>query len=202
MSLINDALKRARTAQQESAPSADGPALQPVHTPPPANVGASKMLFYVLIGCVIIGNLFLFLYASKRDDKKPEPVQVEARELTAAPVVTPAPSTTTVAPTPVAPVEPAPSVPAVVATIPPVEPTVEPAPTTVTNEPPPVVFVTPQPVPLRLQSVVMNAARPSAMISGKFLFVGDRIQGYRVTAISQESVTLVGNGQTNVLVLP
>ena len=99
MSLINDALKRARTAQQETAPSADGPALQPAHTPPPANLGASKMLFYVLIGCVVIGNLFLFLYASKRDDKKSEPLPVEARELPAAADVTPSPVATTLAPT-------------------------------------------------------------------------------------------------------
>ena len=40
------------------------------------------------------------------------------------------------------------------------------------------------------------------MVSGKFLFIGDKVQGFRVTAINQETVTLVGNNQTNVLSLP
>ena len=59
----------------------------------------------------------------------------------------------------------------------------------------------PKPKVLRLQSI-MFGARPSAMIAGKFLFVGDSIQGHRVIAIDKGTVTLVGQGQTNVLSLP
>jgi hypothetical protein len=60
----------------------------------------------------------------------------------------------------------------------------------------------PKPAPLKLQSIIYNPARPSAMIGGKFLFLGDHIQGFRLVAIREDSVTLVGDGQTNVLTLP
>jgi len=196
MSLINDALKRAKAAQQQTPPSADGPALkpaEPTHAPDP---GSSKMLFYILIACVVIGNLFLFIYASNRDGKKSEAAPVVARELPATTVVSP--------PAPVVVPVSAP----VVAAAPPVEAGPVVVVTTATNAAvaEPVVVAAqpepPKPAPLKLQSIVMNPTRPSAMISGKFLFVGDRVQGFRVTAIDQETVTLVGNGQTNVLELP
>jgi hypothetical protein len=37
------------------------------------------------------------------------------------------------------------------------------------------------------------------MISGRTLFVGDRIGEFRITAVSQDSATLEGSGQTKVL---
>jgi hypothetical protein len=37
------------------------------------------------------------------------------------------------------------------------------------------------------------------MISGKTVYVGDKLGEMRVVAISQLSATLVGNGETNVL---
>jgi hypothetical protein len=40
------------------------------------------------------------------------------------------------------------------------------------------------------------------MIGGKTLFVGDRLGELRVVAITQDSATLAGAGQTNVLRLP
>ena len=40
------------------------------------------------------------------------------------------------------------------------------------------------------------------MLSGKTVFVGDKVGEFRVRAIDQESVTLVGAGQTNILTLP
>ena len=39
------------------------------------------------------------------------------------------------------------------------------------------------------------------MISGKTLFVGDKLGDLRVVAIDKESATLAGAGQTNVLSL-
>jgi hypothetical protein len=39
------------------------------------------------------------------------------------------------------------------------------------------------------------------MISGKTVFVGDRVGECRVVAIEKDSATLVGAGQTNVLSL-
>jgi hypothetical protein len=39
------------------------------------------------------------------------------------------------------------------------------------------------------------------MISGKTLFIGDKLGDLRVVAISKESAILAGAGQTNVLTL-
>ena len=60
----------------------------------------------------------------------------------------------------------------------------------------------PKPAPLRLQAIVFNPKRPSALISGKTLFLGDKLGDARVVAIDRESATLVGGGKTNVLSLP
>jgi len=66
----------------------------------------------------------------------------------------------------------------------------------------PVIEPAPKPAPPRLQAIVFRRTRPSAMISGKTLFVGDKFGDLRVVAISPDSATLVGGGQTNVLILP
>ena len=58
----------------------------------------------------------------------------------------------------------------------------------------------PKPPPLKLQGIVFSQ-RPSAVISGKTLFVGDRIREFRVFAITQDTALLVGGGRTNVLSL-
>ena len=59
----------------------------------------------------------------------------------------------------------------------------------------------PKPAPLRLQAIIFTPRRPSAMISGKTLFIGDKLGDLRVVAISKESAILAGTGQTNVLTL-
>ena len=59
----------------------------------------------------------------------------------------------------------------------------------------------PKPPLPKLQAIVFSPARPSIMISGKTLFIGDKLNEFRVTAIDRESATLVGAGQTNVLTL-
>ncbi len=40
------------------------------------------------------------------------------------------------------------------------------------------------------------------MISGKTLFIGDKLGELRLVAIDPQSATLIGSGQTNVLTLP
>jgi hypothetical protein len=57
------------------------------------------------------------------------------------------------------------------------------------------------PRPIRLQGIVYDPSRPSAMINGKTLFVGDRLGAMQVVAIDRNSATLVGGGQTNLLTL-
>jgi hypothetical protein len=55
------------------------------------------------------------------------------------------------------------------------------------------------PKPARLQGIVYDPVHPYAIVSGKTVFVGDSVEGMRVTAISREAVTLAGNGQTSKL---
>jgi hypothetical protein len=52
-----------------------------------------------------------------------------------------------------------------------------------------------------LQAIIFNPKRPSAMIGGKTLFIGDKVGDLRVVAIDKNSATLAGGGQTNVLTL-
>jgi hypothetical protein len=58
----------------------------------------------------------------------------------------------------------------------------------------------PKPAPLRLQGIVFST-RPSAVINGKTLFVGDRVREFRVVAITRDAAVLVGGGRTNTLSL-
>ena len=51
----------------------------------------------------------------------------------------------------------------------------------------------------RLQGIIFNPASPSATISGKTVFVGEKVGEWKVVAIDKESATLVGGGETNVL---
>ena len=59
----------------------------------------------------------------------------------------------------------------------------------------------PQSLP-RLQAVVSHPTRPSAIIGGKSLFVGDRLGDLCLIAVGRASVTVTINGRTNVLLLP
>lgn len=57
------------------------------------------------------------------------------------------------------------------------------------------------PPALKLQGIVFNPKRPSALINGRVLFVGDRVREYRVVAIHSLDVVLAGAGHTNLLSL-
>lgn len=54
----------------------------------------------------------------------------------------------------------------------------------------------------RLQGISYNPTRPSVIINGNTLFVGEKVADWTVTAISNEHVTVQDdNGQTNILSL-
>lgn len=55
---------------------------------------------------------------------------------------------------------------------------------------------------LNLHAIYYRLARSSAVINGRTLYVGDRIEQARVVAIDRQSVTLVLAGRTNVLTMP
>lgn len=73
-------------------------------------------------------------------------------------------------------------------------------------EPPATNIVAAVPAPefptLKLQGVIWNPRRPSAVINGKSLFVGEKVERAVVTTIEQDSVKVTWNGQERVLTLP
>jgi len=55
---------------------------------------------------------------------------------------------------------------------------------------------------LKLQSIIFSEDKRAAGINGELLYVGDDIRGARVMRIDRQSVTVERNGETNVLRLP
>lgn len=201
MSLINDALKRTKDVQQQTPTTATGPALRPAEPEPAKGGGGAKTLLFFMVLAVILGNFLLWMAFKDRGEKE-TPVATAAPTTAAAPAA-PAPAVASppaaeiVKPPPVAATNTAPEIAA-----PPVNEEVAATTNTPATETASIVFAEPpKPTVLRLQSIIYGS-RPSAMIGGKFLFIGDRIQGHQVIAIDKETVTLVGEGQTNVLSLP
>ncbi|HKQ39762.1 MAG TPA: hypothetical protein VJ063_16915, partial [Verrucomicrobiae bacterium] len=65
-------------------------------------------------------------------------------------------------------------------------------------------LVTPSPPPpaYKLQGIYWRPTKPAAVVNGKTVYVGDRVDSARVTAIDQEGVTLLVEGKPKVLSLP
>jgi len=208
MSLINEALKRAKQAQQEAAPPpAPNLQLRPIE---PTQYPRHSFGLVMPASIAVVALLLLFFVWQRAQPKGlTAPMEIQARAaMPAPPVAAPEPAPAAVAPIPTAEAvpdaQPAPSAApeASPAVTPPADPpsavpqdTVVANPAAVTEAPPP------KPALPKLQGIVFSPTRPSVMIGGKTLFIGDKLNGLRVTAVSQESVTLVGAGQTNVLTL-
>ena len=89
-------------------------------------------------------------------------------------------------------------------TVPKPEQPVAVAPTVVTNAATnaiPVAIAPPKPLALKLQGILFAATRPCAIVNGRTVFVGDRLDEFRVVAISRDNVTLQSKTETNVLSL-
>jgi cytoskeletal protein RodZ len=187
MSLINDALKRAKQAQQDSPDAPQQVQFRPVE---PGQQRVKKNYTSIWIVVVIIAGLIIgFVFRQlRRENNTTIPKEVKAREIVPA--------------NPIA-QETSPRAPAHAAAA------TASTPKSVTQEPSAQqpaaavpIYRTQEPMPTpKLQAVVFDPKRPSAIISGKSVFVGDKYGDLRIVAISQESVKLVGGGQTNVLVL-
>ncbi len=217
MSLINDALKRAKQAHaHRPAPTASGPPLQPVE-----GSGASSRPTVGLWLAVALAVVFLagWLFREWRAQAERAVARAEAqktipapRTVSHAPPVEPKPAPPpSVAPTPVvAPAVPPPS--NVSAPAPTVEVTPAPAaqippppaaqPIIVKEEAPPA----PPPPPakpafpaLKLQGIFFSRTKPSALISGQTLFLGDAIEGARVKAIEADKVIVEFQGESRTL---
>lgn len=196
MSLINDALKRAKTAQQQAeAPAPGGPQLRPVEPTQPVRHGLGLAL---PVGCVVVALLGAFLLwrvASHRGTESQASNSTDQGTTVAARTAAPMPVAETTKPV----LAPVPSASALVPQ------TVSNAVTTVSTTANSSSNATsgaeapPKPALLKLQGIVYNPTRPSATISGRTVFVGDRVGEFRVIAIGKDSATLVGGGKTNQL---
>ncbi|MCX6922165.1 MAG: hypothetical protein NT154_02940 [Verrucomicrobia bacterium] len=219
MSLINDALKRAKEAQQEAPPSLSAhPLLRPYEPAQPARPGLSLLVPAALAIVGLVGLFFVWRWT-----QPPELTRLRRPS-----VITPATASKDAAPQPALAVEspatPAPTLTtqsnkALRATSPP-SPAAGPTATltaeaTTAKVSSPITTASeseatsaaiipaapPNTAPLRLQAIVFNPNRPSALISGKTLFIGDTLGAMRVVAIDRKSATLVSAGHTNVLSL-
>jgi hypothetical protein len=209
MSLINDALRRAKDAQQQ-APLTSSPDL-PFRPVEPAQQRARRGLGLLLPAALAVVALLVLLFAWAWTQTRgvATPTEVNARTAHIPQAATPAPaSAAQPATVQELPSSPSPSTGAAATLA--ADTTSSPADdpldgveeSEATNVPAMTPPPPPKPAPLRLQAIIFSPKRPSAMISGKTLFVGDKLGDLRVVAIDQESATLAGAGQTNVLSLP
>lgn len=190
MSLINDALKRAKESQRKDAPSGVSP-LRPMETNEKecdSNlVLPVAIAFLVVIAFALIG-LAMFKQTGKRipaEKSAAAPVAVPKLGVAAAvPPVTNAPAAQPASPSAV-------STPVVAAAA--TAPSVA-----ATN---PVAAIPPASKPPQIQGIAYDPVHPTAIINGKAVSVGGRVAGMRVTAIMPDSVTLDVDGHTKTLVV-
>jgi len=172
MSLINDALKK---ASQTPTPTTPATTKEPLHVA--THTPSPRWPLFVippLVAVVFATGTFMVMrgWQSQRTVSAKE-VVVEKAEDNSSAASTPSVS---------APVAPTPATP---------------APATNTAAVAPSAFPT-----LKLQGVIWNPRRPSAVINGKSLFVGEKVERAVVTAIEQDAVKVSFNGEERVLTLP
>lgn len=214
MSLINDALKRAKQAQEQKSPSASPPQFRPVESAQrrsgfPILLAAATVVLLVGSG-VLIGLALQKRGATQTSAAVVQSTAQPAQPASATPAAKPA---TTVAQQKTG-ASPAPANKAATQN------------SNVTQSKPPeggtpngqaqavskpvatgqvqqaaVQAAPPKPALPRLQGIFYRPDRPSAVLSGKVVLVGGSVGDFRVLAIQRNSVTIAGNGQTNVLTL-
>jgi hypothetical protein len=160
MSLINDALKRARETQRDAPPSG-APPLPPVESRARGGTGwvlAAAVVLFLAAICLFIGP-FLFGH------KTPPAATAKPPEISSPPPVealpAPAPVPLTNAPPPA---------------------------TNVNPENPPAVVVVTKQMP-KLQGIIFNAANPVAIVNGQAVGVGDRVGDLQIKQILKNNVS-------------
>ena len=210
MSLINDALKRAKQAQRQTPPPAASiPQLRPAEPPPPS---AGRAVFIIALVTGVAMGTSLFIAWRAFQGSSPAPRKVPPTELSQSSIQTRQPEAkSSVRTTTSAPLQPLPSLvppaltsdsPSPTANLSKLAPTTSAHDSAAENSPALSIPPPPKPEPLKLQGIVFNPRHPAAMILGKMLFVGDKLGEWQVSAITQDSATLIGPSQTNVLTLP
>ena len=209
MSLINDALKRAKQAQQEN-PFGRQPAapLQPVDYASRPNYFLRSAVALLAVMTLACSGWFFWKWWGSQGERR------SVEKSTAAKVDQPAQSKTLPSPRksviqvstnivfrPGAAATPkpgaeihsgptnasdSPSQTSATASTPAVEPAAPPSPF----------------ADLKLRSIIYREDRPAAVINGDMLYVGDELRGARVVRIDRHSVTVERKGETNELLLP
>jgi len=194
MSLINDALRQARQANP-TPPSAEGPVLQAV-APTIIKARQGERWAVLLLGMLLtLGGMFIW-----QSIHPATAIEVRARTkapddtMTAGQIETPA-STVEAAPKVSTPAAETVSLPEAKASEQPSRPVEEPVAAGIKED-----AVKQEPTTYKLQSIIFRPRNPSALINGKDVNVGSKVDGATVVAIGKASVTLVDSlGQTNVL---
>jgi hypothetical protein len=163
MSLINDALKRARESQRKNPPSGTPP-LRPIESP--ARGGSGWMLAVAAV--LFLAAVCLFIGPAWFGHKAALAVTAKAPEISAPPPA-------------VAPALMRPHVDA--APVPPAVTNAAPPPAANTNPPPAAVEQA-----LKIQGIIFSAAHPEAIVNGKAVNVGDRVGDFQVKEILRDSV--------------
>jgi hypothetical protein len=170
MSLINDALKRARQTQQKNPPG--GPPLFPAEIRTSGGIGWFLPLVIILL--VFGAGIFITL-ALVRRPASPKPAAVAAPDLAATQQIVSAPppvATNAAPPAGIAPLA---------------------AKTNTTNTSAISNFVPPPPPPPpepKLQGIFFTPPNPSAIVNGKTVYAGDHVAEFTVKEIGKNSVTL------------
>lgn len=158
MSLINDALNRARESQQKNPPSG-APPLMPVEH---RESGLNWILPALVILLIVVACFFIGLSVAKHTVAKfvdapgtPATQPVETNNAESDSVILLKPTTNADA------------------------------------------VISDVVVPIAVQGIMYDPARPSAIVDGKTVYVGDRVQDFRVKKISKSTITLTGPGGTN-----
>lgn len=210
MSLINEALKRAQEAQKKQSPPPIAGA--PLHSTGPEKSSLPWIpISIVLIVLLVAGGAFWFFGQNRHGLANDKIAIAQPRTVNQQ-----SPPKENLQPPPIPPAEPivattpqkeviaqATNIPAVTPVAP--VPTNEVAPPITESQTAPSIAAVETALPkqnFKLQGIFYRPQRPSAIINGKMLFIGERVLGAQVIAITPESATLVSGGQTNVLILP
>ncbi len=227
MSLINDALKRAREAEQQRGgePPPETP-LQPAEHAPAPRAGGRVILLVLVVVLVALAASYMGRWvggseeagAARASNAPPAGRLIPPHEA-AGPVASPTLKVSTnvltrrePAPPPpraMPPTSEAPAPPQVGAPSP-TDTNAAPAagqqPTVPGEGVPPtaaaVAPAEPQFPELKLQSIIFRLRNPAVVINGQMLSVGDTVSGARVVRIERHAVTMEWQGQTNILRLP
>ncbi len=197
MSLINDALKRAKQNQEVNPPATPPLEFRPVESSQSDGRRTSLLLVGLsLVIVTIVGMCAALVWYVSQKNGPALLVEASANPRSAVPRTNapaqPAPKSKP----PVMVVEPAIAAPAATETV---------ATTSVTNEPIVAAVVAAvealKPAPLKLQGIFFNPKNPSAIVNDRTVSLGERVGGFFVLSISPTAVTLANNAATNVLSL-